>query len=66
MLLARQSAGVNNLQALHDRDIMIEPQSAELFAYFQYEGADPAKLRVRHHSFDTKDLVEGRVAALSA
>ena len=66
VLLARHSEGVNDLQALHDRDIMIEPQSAELFAYFKYEGVDPAKLRVRHHSFDTKDLIEGRVAALSA
>lgn len=65
-LLARHGQGVNDLQGLHDREIMIEPQSAELFAYFKYEGVDPAKLRIVHHSFDAKDLIEGRVAALSA
>mgnify|MGYP001606940379 CR=1 FL=1 len=66
VLLARRDNGANDLQALHDKAIMIEPQSAELFAYFKYEGIDPAKLRILHHSFEVKDLIDGRVAAMSA
>lgn len=66
VLLARHTAVVNDLQSLHDQPIMIEPQSAELFAYFKYEGIDPAKLQIVHHTFEVKDLIEGRVAAMSA
>ncbi len=66
VLLARRTAEVDDLQALHDRPIMIEPQSAELFAYFKHEGVDPAKLRIEHHTFGVGDLIEGRVAAMSA
>ena len=65
VLLARKASGVNDLQDLHDKPIMIEPLSAELFAYFRDEGINPAKLRVENHTFDVKDLVSGRVAAMS-
>ena len=66
VLLARHSAGVEDLQALAHRPIMIEPQSAELLAYFKNEGIDPTKLNIQHHSFDVQDLIQGRVAAMSA
>ncbi len=66
VLLARRGAGVSDLHDLHDKPLMIEPQSAELFAYFKYEGVDPRKLAVVHHTFSTDDLVNGRVAAMSA
>ncbi len=65
-LLTRRTDRVNDLQALHDQPIMIEPQSAELFAYFRNEGVDPAKLHVVHHTFEVRDLIDGRVAAMSA
>lgn len=66
VLLARRAAGVSDLHDLHDKPLMIEPQSAELFAYFKYEGVDPKLLRIVHHTFSTDDLVQGRVAAMSA
>jgi PAS domain S-box-containing protein len=66
VILARRDAGVQDLQSLAGRPIMIEPQSAELFAYFKTEGVDPARLRKELHTFDVKDLLSGRVAAMSA
>lgn len=66
VLLARHSAGIEDLQALARQPVMIEPQSAELFAYFKNEGIDPTKLDIRHHSFDVQDLIQGRVSAMSA
>ncbi len=66
VLLARRSAGAEDLQALARRPIMVEPQSAELFAYFKYEGVNPDSLHVVHHTFDVADLIAGRVAAMTA
>jgi PAS domain S-box-containing protein len=66
VVVARRDAGVSDLHDLHDKALMIEPQSAELFAYFKYEGIDPKQLRIQRHSLDVNDLVEGRVAAMSA
>ena len=66
VLLARSTPGVSDLQGLHDQPLMIEPQSAELFAYFKYEGIDPKTLRVVHHTQRVNELLDGTVAAMSA
>lgn len=66
VLLARRSSEVNDLQALHNQPIMIEPQSAELFAYFRDEGIDPASLNIIHHTFEVRDLIDRKVTAMSA
>jgi PAS domain S-box-containing protein len=66
VLLAKRGAGPNDIQALAGQPIMIEPQSAELFAYFKYEGVDATKLRVVRHTFEVADLLSGKVAAMSA
>ncbi|HEY9250743.1 MAG TPA: ABC transporter substrate-binding protein, partial [Rariglobus sp.] len=66
VLLARRSATIDDLHDLHDKPVMIEPGSAELFAYFKNEGVDPAKLHIVHHTSDVNDLIENRVAGMSA
>jgi len=66
VLLARGTADADDLQAISAKPIMIEPQSAELFAYFRNEGIDPAKLILKPHTFDVQDLIDGKVAAMSA
>lgn len=66
ILLARKTQAVADLQALHDQPVMIEPQSAELLAYFRNEGVDPAQLHLVKHTFEVRDLIAGRVAAMSA
>lgn len=66
VLLARKSPAIPDIQALHDQPIMLEPQSAELLAYFKYEGIDPDKLHIVHHTFESFDLIADKVAAMSA
>lgn len=66
VLLALRGEAVDDLHDLHDKPVMIEPGSAELFAYFRNEGVDPAKLHIVHHTFDVNDLIENRVAGMSA
>ena len=66
VLLARRLPGVGDVHGLADKPLMIEPQSAELFAYFRNEGIDPKKLKIEHHTFRVEDLLAGRVAAMSA
>jgi len=66
VLLARNSPGTADLQILSSQPIMIEPQAAELFAYFKAEGVDPARLHIVPHTYDVQDLIAGKVAAMSA
>jgi signal transduction histidine kinase len=65
VLLADRRAGVDDLHDLYNKPIMIEPLSAELFAYFRNEGIDPAKLHIVPHTFDVRDLIDRKVAAMS-
>ncbi len=66
VLLTREGSGVKDIQDVLNQPIMIEPESAELYAYFKYEGVDPAKLKIVPHTFDIADLLSGKVAAMSA
>lgn len=66
VLLTKQTALISDLQALHDQKIMLEPQSAELLAYFKYEGLDPEKLSIVPHTFRVTELLADEVAAISA
>lgn len=65
VLIARGSGAETDLQSLGDRPMMIEPQSAELFAYFRDEGVDPARLNIVPHTFRVEDLLNGTVGAMS-
>jgi signal transduction histidine kinase/ABC-type nitrate/sulfonate/bicarbonate transport system substrate-binding protein len=67
VLLVRAASGITDLQGLHDRELMmLSSESAELFAYFKFEGIDPAKLRIRAHSLNIDDFISGRVDGMSA
>ncbi len=70
LLAPRQSknevlSGIQKVQDLRNKPIMIEANSAELMAYLAKEGVSRDALRVLKHSFDTQDLIEGNVAAMS-
>jgi len=65
VMLARRQPGVEDLQSLRNHPIMIEPLSAELYAYFRDEGVDPKTLHLVPHSFDVNDLLTGKVDAMS-
>ncbi len=66
VLLARRSEKISDLHDLVGLPVMIEPQSAELFAYFKVEGVDPKRLVIEHHTFRVEDLIRGQVSAMSA
>lgn len=65
-LLATSASGVRDIHELAAKPIMMEPDAAELLAYFQNEGVDPKKLTLLPHSFDALDLVRNKAGAMSA
>jgi diguanylate cyclase (GGDEF)-like protein/PAS domain S-box-containing protein len=65
IVLARKSAGIEQLHDLVGKRIMLMPHETELYAYFQREGLPIGLVRKFPHSFNPKDLIEGRVDALS-
>ncbi|TGM61616.1 hypothetical protein EHQ97_01265 [Leptospira adleri] len=64
-LLVRKDSGIRTLHELVGKTVMIEPHSAELFAYFEREGINASKIFVQPHSFHINDLKDGKVSAIS-
>jgi len=64
-LMVRQDSKIQTVQELIGKKVMIEPQSAELFAYLKNEGVDPEKIQKIHHTFDTNSLINNQVDAMS-
>jgi PAS domain S-box-containing protein len=66
-LVARAGIGVNAMQDLHDRPMMmVESEKAEILAYFKHEGVGPQRLRIEPHTQRIADFIGGRVDAMSA
>lgn len=66
VLLARSQGPVQGIHDLAGKRLMIEPQSDELFAYLKQEGIPLDSIERVEHSFETKDLIDGKVDAISA
>ena len=66
VFLARGTPEISSVHDLTGRRVMIEPLSDELLAYLRQEGVKPESLSGLDHSFDPKDLLAGRVDAISA
>lgn len=66
VLVARQSQPTQSVHDLKGKRVMFEAQSAELQAYLRQEGLDATALQSLPHSFNTRDLIEGRVDAMTA
>ncbi len=64
-LITMTDSGIDNIHKLIDRKVMIEPSSAELFAYLFQEGFTPKAFSLEHHSFDLNDLLTGKTDAMS-
>ena len=64
-LITLSDAGIDNIHKLIDRKVMIEPSSAELFAYLFQEGFTAKAFSLQHHSFDLNDLLCGKTDAMS-
>ncbi|MDR3371016.1 ABC transporter substrate-binding protein [Rhodoferax sp.] len=66
VLMAHQTKAVQSVHDLKGKRVMFETQSAELFAYLRQEGLEAKDIQVMRHSFNTRDLIEGRVDAMTA
>lgn len=66
MMLVRADAGIESVHDLPGKQVMIEPQSAQLLAYFLSEGLQLDTLQYRPHNFEMVDLLAGRIDGLSA
>ena len=69
VLVVRPSDAAEGIATIHDivgKRVMIEPQSDELIAYLKQEGITLDRLVQLPHSHDHRDLIEGRVDAMSA
>ncbi len=64
-LVTLSESGIDNIHKLVGRKLMIEPSSAELFAYLQQEGFTPKAFTLQHHSLDLNDLLSGKTDAMS-
>ena len=64
-LMTRRDGGRRNIHQLAAGRLMIEPHSAELFAYFSREGIDVSKLDLVEHDFDVGRVLDGTVDAMS-
>ncbi|MDO8933656.1 MAG: diguanylate cyclase [Rhodocyclaceae bacterium] len=63
VLLARKTHGSQNLHDLAGKRIMLMPHETELYAYLKREHV--ATYQALPHTFQTRDLIEGRTEALS-
>ena len=64
-LMVRKDSGFENIHELAGGRLMIEPHSAELFAYLSEEGVPLDRLNLVEHSFDTEAVIDGSVDAMS-
>lgn len=65
ILLAREDK-IGNLHQLAGQGVMLETHAEELLAYLRKEGLQPRSLRILPHSQHISDLIDGKVAAMSA
>lgn len=65
-LLTRRDGSRRNVHQLAAGRLMIEPHSAELFAYFTREGIDVTRLNLVEHDLDVGKVLDGTVDAMSA
>ncbi len=66
VLIARQESAMQSIHDLSDKTVMLEPQSEELLAYLRKEGLSLDRLTVLPHSHDLRELIAGKVTAMSA
>jgi ABC-type nitrate/sulfonate/bicarbonate transport system substrate-binding protein len=64
--IARRQSAAQSVHDLAGQRVMVEPAMAELTAYLRREGIADDRLTVVEHSFNPRDLIDGKVDAMSA
>jgi diguanylate cyclase (GGDEF)-like protein/PAS domain S-box-containing protein len=58
-------SGIDNIHKLLNRKVMIEPGSAELFAYLYHEGFTQKAFKLQNHNMELAGLLAGKIDAMS-
>lgn len=66
VIISRDANPAHGIHQLVGKRVMFEPQSDELFAYLKQERIPLDRLQRVEHSFNTDDLLSGKVDAISA
>lgn len=66
MLLVRADSGIDSVHDLPGRRLMVEAQSAQLWAYLLSEGLSLESLQTELHNFGIDDLLNNRIDGISA
>ncbi|RMD78263.1 MAG: response regulator [Lentisphaerae bacterium] len=65
-LFLRKDSNIHNPQQLIGKKVMLRPHgNAEIKAMFLHEGVDISRMTIVKHTWDIRDLVEGRVDAFA-
>ncbi|MDX1352889.1 MAG: ABC transporter substrate-binding protein, partial [Thiomicrorhabdus sp.] len=64
-LMALAESGISHIHNVVGKRMMIEPNSAELFAYLKSEGIEQQALSLERHSHDINDLIYKHVDVMS-
>ena len=65
VLIARQESATQGIHDLIGKRVMLEPQSDELLAYLKAEGLPLNRITRVEHSYNVRDLIDGRVDAIA-
>jgi len=65
ILLTKERSANQTIHSLTGKRLMLEPLSEELTAYLLKEGLPLEKMQMLEHSFNLKDLIAGKVDAIS-
>ncbi len=66
VLVARKTGLLQSVHDLKGKRVMFEPHSEELRAYLAQEGLAAGTVQELQHSFNPRDLIDGRVDAMTA
>lgn len=66
VILASKLSGIDNIQALTGKRLMMEPHAADVMTYMTNEGVPPSKCKIFRHTYDVNQLLNGNVDAMTA
>jgi len=66
VLMAKAGTGIATVKDLAGKRLMIEHRSDELIAYLRWSGVPESAMTFLNHTFNTEDLIQGRVDCISA
>lgn len=65
-ILIPRDRGISHVHDLVGKRLMLEDHSTEIEAYFEFEGIDLGQVQTLPHTYQTQDLIDGKIDAMSA